>query len=307
MALFEKALEANVMSTGLLIRSNVSKRVLMEAYAIATAFEARYSAYKEDSFLNQINREAGNNPVACTVEERALFERCLEASRLSGGAFDITIGAVSHGAYHFGFSNECVASEATLHRHSALVDYRFVHLDERGIMLAKKGMRLDLGGIGKGYVAGQIARFLQEKGATRALVDVGGEIVCFGKRYTIALKDPFAEGAMGYIKTSTAPVSISTSGDYERFIGSRECHHILESASGTSSQRYSAMTIIQNGFGIDMLDAFATAMFNSGYDVLKSMAATHRFALVAVDRDGSSLLYNHSSADLESISFVNEL
>ena len=53
-------------------------------------------------------------------------------------------------------------------------------------MLSRKGMRLDLGGIGKGYVAREIAQYLASEGASRILVDVGGEIVTRGKAYTIA-------------------------------------------------------------------------------------------------------------------------
>ena len=62
MAFFEKALKASVMSTHLLIKANVSKKILLQAHKIATDFESRYSAYKEDSFLNTINHNAGKTP-----------------------------------------------------------------------------------------------------------------------------------------------------------------------------------------------------------------------------------------------------
>ena len=139
MAFFEKALEGKVMSTHILIRANISKQILYEAYAIARDFESRYSAYKEESFLSQVNRNAGKKPLPCTKDDRELFQRCIEASRLSEGKFDITIGALSHGAYHFGFNDQKVATPQEVGRKKSLVNYKMIHLDEKGIYLEKAG------------------------------------------------------------------------------------------------------------------------------------------------------------------------
>jgi len=156
MALFEKALEASVMSTHLLIRADVSKAILLQAYKIATDFEERYSAYKENSFLNQINAKAGLVPLACHREDMYLFQKCLHASDITEGEFDISIGALSHGAYHFGFKNQSLASSSKVKKQKSLVNYKNILLKENTILLSKKGMRLDLGAIGKGYVSKQL-------------------------------------------------------------------------------------------------------------------------------------------------------
>lgn len=305
MALFEKALEAKIMSTKLLIRANVSKSVLLQAYGLAKEFENRYSAYKKDSFLSQINASSGLEKRECSDEDIALFQRCIEASRLSDGEFDITMGALSHGAYHFGFSNQEVATKKMIDKQKELVDYKFIELSENSIFLAKKGMRLDLGGIGKGYVAKKIVSFLKQNGATKSLVNVGGEIVSFGKSYTIALRDPFSDGNLGYIKTSKEPISISTSGDYERFIKTKENNHILNKKSGESSNIYSSMTVIQNGFNIDMLDAFATAMFNKDLAYVKSFSKRLNFSTISIDK-GSNISFNNCrDLELDSINLNN--
>ncbi|MBU1657529.1 FAD:protein FMN transferase [bacterium] len=301
MALFEKVLEAKVMSTKLLIRANVSKSILLRAYTLAKDFEERYSAYKENSFLNKINSLAGLNWVDCKSEDIELFQRCLEASRQSEGGFDISIGALSHGAYHFGFSNQEIATKELLNKQKVLVDFNLIHLSPSAIFLTKKGMRLDLGGIGKGYVAKKIILFLKQNGATKALVDVGGEIVSFGKSYNIAIKDPFSEANIGYIKTSREPISISTSGDYERFISSKENNHILNKSNGISANIYSSMTVIQNGFDIDMLDAFATAMFNKNLDYVKSFSKRLNFATISIDKESNISLCNNRDLKLNSL------
>jgi thiamine biosynthesis lipoprotein len=300
-AFFEKALKASSMSTQLLIRADVSKRLLFEAYAIAVKFEERYSAYKEESFLNSINASAGISRVACSEEDIALFRQCIAASQNSGGDFDITIGALSHGAYHFGFANQSKAADSLVQQQKKLVGFDLIDLDEESIFLTKRGMRLDLGGIGKGYVAKKIALFLQERGARKALVDVGGEMVSFGKSYTIAIKDPFSNGNIAYIKTSKAPMSISTSGDYERFIASRDTHHILDKKSGRSPGFYSSMTVLQNGFNIDLLDAYATAMFNNAPDYVKNFSKKLNFSTITVDRDASITVNNINDLNCRSI------
>jgi len=306
MALFEKALEASVMSTHLLIRANVSKSILLQAYEIAKRFEARYSAYKEDSFLSQINAHAGTKALLCTPEDIALFETSLQASRETEGAFDISIGALSHGAYHFGFSNQTLASKESIKRQKKLVNYQDIILNNQEIFLAKKGMRLDIGGIGKGYVCKLIAHFLQKSGATKILVDVGGEIFTFGKSYNIALKNPFAQGSIATIKTSKSPLSISTSGDYERFIDSKN-HHILDKSSGSSSTYYSSMSIIQNGWNIAFLDAYATALFNQNPGKLRIMAKKLQLSVIAVHKKREIALHDIPSLEIKGVEFYGNI
>jgi thiamine biosynthesis lipoprotein len=303
MAFFEKALEASVMSTHLLIRANVSKKVLYQAHKIATDFESRYSAYRENSFLNTINNNAGISSIPCTYADYTLFHTAIQASLATNGLFDISIGALSHGAYHFGFSNEKKASKKALLKQNKLVNYRDIELSKNHIFLKKKGMRLDLGGIGKGYVAKQIALFLAQNGATKILVDVGGEIITRGKSYTIAIKDPFAKGDIAYLKTSKTDMSISTSGNYERFIDD-ETNHILHSEQGISSAIYSSMTILKNTWEIDYLDAYATALFNQAPSTLQEISDTLHISLLTIDTQAMTSLYHFKDLEIDWLRFV---
>lgn len=304
MSWFDKALEASVMSTHLLIRANLPKNKLLNAHKIAVAFEKRYSAYIENSFLNTINQQAGNSPIPITPEDYTLFKQCMNASYQTQGIFDISIGALSHGAYHFGFSNQNLANEETIQKQKSLVNYRNILLTASSIMLSRKGMRLDLGGIGKGYVAREIAQYLASEGASRILVDVGGEIVSRGKAYTIAIQDPFSPKHRVIIKTSKADTAISTSGDYERFIGSTEHHHILDKAKGTSSSYYSSMTLMQNSWDIASLDAYATALFNQAPQTLRSFAKKNNITLLAIDKQNQMIEENIGNITLKSLQFL---
>ncbi|MDQ7084182.1 MAG: FAD:protein FMN transferase [Sulfurovum sp.] len=302
MALFEKALEAKVMSTHLLIRANVSKTILYQAHKIATDFESRYTAYQEHSFLNQINQNAGIKPIPCTAEDTAFFEICLNASKHTKGLFDISIGALSHGVYHFGFSNQSLPSASMLCSQKRLVNAKDILLVNDSIFLKHKGMRIDVGGIGKGYVAKQISLFLAQKGATKILVDLGGEIITRGKSYTISIQDPFSKGNIAYLKTSTQDMSISTSGNYARFIDEQN-HHILDSSKGTSPSYYSSMTLLQNGWKIDYLDAYATALFNQAPSTLEEISQNLNISLITINTQAMVSLYHLKDLEIEGLKF----
>jgi len=304
MALFEKALEATVMSTHLLIRADVSKEVLKEAYRIAKDFEKRYSAYKEDSFLSEINTKAHLQPLPCTAVDLQLFQRAHDASVVTKGTFDITIGSLSHGCYHFGFVNQSIPKEAQLQKEKALVDYRSVVLQDNTIFLKERGTRLDLGGIGKGFCANLIVQFLLDQGAKKLLVDVGGEIVTVGKSYTVAIKDPFKEGNIAYIKTTKEATSLSTSGNYERYIGSTKTHHIINPDSARSKNFYSSMSVIKNGFDIDLLDAYATALFNQNPSEVQQFSKKEKITTILIDQDGSVIINNLEASRIQKLEFA---
>lgn len=304
MAFFERLLEASSMSSPISIRANVSKETLLKAYKIAQNFEERYSAYKKESFLTQVNTTAYKEALKCSESDMRLFEQCIELSKRSEGDFDITIGSLSHGAYHFGFENEALPSKQELSEKKKLVDYKNIVLDNGTIFLKKRGVRLDLGGIGKGYVAKLIAEFLLENGATKFLVNVGGEIVSFGKNYTIGIKDPFnPQNEIAYLQTTKEFTAISSSGNYERFIDSRENHHIIDRKSAASATRYSSMTLMQNSKNIDALDAFATALFSKDLSAIAKYAQREAMAIITIDVEGTTTINNLEAIRYKAFNF----
>jgi thiamine biosynthesis lipoprotein len=136
-------------------------------------------------------------------------------------------------------------------------------VDESGVFLKERGMILDLGGIAKGFAVSQMMQHLQKKGATKALINLGGEILCIGKKYTIGIAHPRENRLLTTITTSKEMTSISTSGDYERYIGDISHHHILDSRSGESNHTCASLTLMTKGDRICELDALATALFNT--------------------------------------------
>lgn len=301
--LFEKALKATVMSTELFIKARASKALLLEAYEIAKKIEEKFSAYKKESLINKINENAGVAPVACDDETLFLIKEALKIAKITDGKFDPTIGALSQGAYGFGTKNPKIPLEKDLKKDKNLVNFKEIEIEGKSVFLKKKGMRLDLGGIGKGYAAEKIINFFIDKKASFALVSVGGEICCYGKEYKIGIKNPFKEGNIATITTTKNPTTITTSGDYERYIDSIKYHHILDSKSGVSNNFYSSMTLIKDGFFGSELDAFATAIFNTKPQELEKISKEQEMATIAITPDKEILFLNKEENFYKKIDF----
>ena len=285
------------MSTELIIEANVSKKVLFEALELVRAFEARYSAYKEDSLVGQINAQAGISPVTCSDEELEIFEKALEIAKRSNGAFDPTIGALTQGLYGFGTNHANVPNAKELKKYKKLVDYNKMKICNNEVFLQLKGMRIDLGGIGKGYIADKVMRFLQSRGATKILVNAGGEIITYGKKFRIGIQNPFQDGLIGVIQSPKEALSVSTSGDYERFINSKEHHHILDNNSAKQNHFYRSITLLKSGVEATWLDGVATVVFNAPPQQLQAMAEKYEVAIIAITPKQEIFMYKNKGAN----------
>ncbi len=300
MGFLRRGLKAKVMSTELIMEANVSRKILFEALDTVKRFEERFSAYNEDSLVSLINKNAGIEAVTCNQEECELFSEALKIAQRSKGKFDPTIGVLTQGLYGFGKTNKKIPAKQELQKTKHLVDYRQLHVEANKVFLAKKGMRLDLGGIGKGYIAQKVFLFLQSKGATKILVNAGGEILTQGKNYRVAITNPFdIQKYLGVIETKNTPFSISTSGDYERYIGSKKNHHILDNQTATQNHYYSSLTVLKNGITATLLDAVATIAFNTPADELKNLSKEYDVAIIAVTDEGELLFENFKNLDIK--------
>ncbi len=300
MSFWENGLKAKVMSTELIIEANVSKKILFEALALVKEFELKYSAYKDDSLLCKINRLSGKEKVQCSQKELEIFHKAKGIAEKSFGLFDPTIGALTQGLYGFGKASAKIPTKKELASRQKLVNYKDIVLDAKSIYLKQVGMKLDLGGIGKGYIADEIFSFLESRGATKILISVGGEILSSGKEYSVAIKNPFTEGNSAIITTTKESLSISTSGDYERFIGSKEHHHILESSSAKQKHYYSSITLLKSGVDATQLDGVATIAFNSPLEDLSSVALKFGVAIIAITPKKQIVFENFQDIELKS-------
>jgi len=248
------------------------------------------SPHKADSELSRVNAGAASAPVVVSQGMFGLLARALAFSKLSGGAFDITFASAGHlYDYRAGVAPDASALNDAL----ALIDWRHVHLDPatRGVRFARAGVRIDLGGFAKGHAVDNAVAILRRLGIANAMVAAGGDSHVMGVRgsrpWTVAIRDPRQEGGVVAV-LPLQDVSISTSGDYERFFerdGVR-CHHLLDPRTGRSPAGVRSVTIIADD-GLTT-EAFSKTVFVLGVeDGLRFVEAHAGVDAVIVDAQGA--------------------
>jgi len=216
------------------------------------------SPHKPESELSVINREAARRAVHLSDEMYALVEQALAFSKLTEGAFDISYAAVGQ-LYDYRLRVRPSAEE--LERARALVGWQHLHLDPaaRTLRFGKPGMRIDLGGFAKGHAVDRAAALLRRRGIASAIVSAGGDSRVIGSRgerpWTVAIRDPRREGEVVAV-LPLEDVSVSTSGDYERYFddGDERVHHLIDPATGCSPHHVHSVTILaDNGLASEAL------------------------------------------------------
>jgi thiamine biosynthesis lipoprotein len=248
------------------------------------------SAWIETSELSQVNRAAGQEPVGVSEETFVLLRRALEVTDYTEGGFNIAIGP----AVRLWNIPEAprIPSAMELEIAAQYVDYHNIHLDptRRTVFLEKPGMKIDVGGIGKGFAAEKAAAVMREAGATGGLVAVAGDFRVFGRRadgtaWPVGIRHPRTNGKVLALLDSTDE-AVSTSGDYERFFikdGVRY-HHILDPETLQPARLCQSVTVIAPD--ATWTDALATGVFVMG--PVKGLALVERlgFGAVIVDAQG---------------------
>lgn len=210
------------------------------------------SDYKSTSELMQLCKKAGGEPVPVSDDLFKVLTRALEISRITDGAFDITVGPVVR-LWRLARRTMMLPAADDLARARALVGYQNVvlHAKDRTVALKLKGMQLDLGGIAKGYAARAALEVLRQHGIRHALVAGGGDIVvgdappgAAGWRIGIApLENPNAK-PQRYLSLKNA--AVSTSGDAEQYveIGGKRYSHIVDPKTGLGLTTRMSVTVI---------------------------------------------------------------
>lgn len=268
---------------GTLISVNAEDQNLSdEVFELFADLDNRLSTYKFDSEISQLNRHLELN--ASTVTRKVL-ERSLEMSHLSDGAFDVTIGAVTHAAYRFGYDNGHLPSKAQLQKSQKWVGAHRMKIQGNHVTLLS-GTIIDLGGIGKGYAVDLAMDMLIKRGVVKSVIAASGDIGCLGE-CTVEIQDPFhPKGHIATITSTLPRLAVSTSGNYERYIKNKTHNHLINPKTGESQQKYASITLIDEGDNT-RIDALATAV--AVMDVKKAIVMLNKLniAYVLIHNDGT--------------------
>ncbi|MCC6443510.1 MAG: FAD:protein FMN transferase [Armatimonadetes bacterium] len=259
-----------------------ARRSCEAAFRRFSELDAIMSDYRSDSELMRLCDRAGGPPVKVSPALWDILNRSAAFSRLSGGAFDVTVGPYVR-LWREARKTGAMPSEEALWQACALVGWEKIELDarKRSVRLLVPGMRLDLGGIAKGYACDAALKVLRRHGITSALVEAGGDVAAAApppgaKGWRIEI----AHAGGGPRLTLLSCAAISTSGDTEQHVelGGNRYSHIVDPRTGIGLTARVAATVIARNAATS--DALATALCVLGRE--KGQALAHAMPGVRV-------------------------
>jgi thiamine biosynthesis lipoprotein len=206
------------------------------------------STYKPTSEVSRVNALAARRPVRISKELFGLLATALEYSRITEGAFDITYASVG---YLYNFRARKRPTEEQIKAALPAVNYRHVLLDRKTstVRFTQAGVRIDLGGIAKGYAVDQGIEVLLARGYRHALVNAGGDSRVIGDRqgrpWMVGIRHPDHPDQV-ITRIPLVDAAFSTSGDYERYFDEDgvRYHHIIDPHTGHSASKVRSATVI---------------------------------------------------------------
>jgi thiamine biosynthesis lipoprotein len=252
--------------------------VLDGCFDLCDKYDTMFSRTYTTGELYRLNEAAAESDAAVAVspELAQIIADSLYYSQLSGGAFDITIGAVTR-LWDFKSENAVPPDAGDISAALEYVGYGRVSVDlEKSTVSMLQGTCLDLGGIAKGFIADKIRDYLLSEGVENAVINLGGNVLCMGGKtdgsdFNIGIQKPFSASDI-FAVVRTKDMAVVPSGDYERYFvyDGVLFHHILDPETGYSvNNGLNAVTIIAK----DSLTAeiLSTACFVLGADKARAL------------------------------------
>jgi thiamine biosynthesis lipoprotein len=247
------------------------KAIFEDIWSELDRMEQLYSANLETSDVSKFNQNPSLEPIVVSPDIVTMVSQGAQYSNATSGKFDLTIEPV---VKLWGISTESprVPAQSEIDHALQYVDYQKIIANPANSTLQKldPNSHLDLGAIAKGYAADQLVQFLNEKGITRAVLNLGGNIYVMGSKssstpWSVGIQDPFkATGElMGILKTSNK--SVVTSGSYERHFekDGKTYHHILNTETGYPVENELIGVTIVSDRSVEG-DILSTAAFSLG-------------------------------------------
>lgn len=250
------------------------------------------SDYKPDSELNRLTRAQAGHPVRVSEDLFTVLASAQKLAHQSGGAFDITIGPLTH-LWREARRQGTLPTAASIQQASERCGYSKLHLDpaNRTAWLDQAGMQLDAGGIGKGYAADAALEAITKLGIRSALVAASGDLAFSdappgqqGWKIGLDLADVPKSAFTRVLELSNAAVSTSGASEQHLEAAGKRYSHIIDPASGIGLTRDIRVTIIAPR-GIDA-DGLSTAVSVLGAERGLLLVAKHPVAAAMVLESG---------------------
>lgn len=263
--------------------------ILEEIKKCMLQIHQKFSFFDSGSEISQINQHAGIHPVAVQEDTFDLLTQARYYARETKGAFDVTAGSMSE-LWRKAISSAHLPTKEQIAFCKAHCDINQLELDKAHgtAFLREKGMKLDLGGIVKGYAADKARSMLLSQGIQNAQLNFGGTVVAIGKMQKVGIQNPYQKTGISMASIVLKNKAVVTSGSYERYFmyGGRRLHHIIDPRTGKPSCS-GLLSVSLIGENAAMLDALATGVYCLGKKESGSILRRHAISAVFVTEDGS--------------------
>ncbi len=297
----------------IIVDSDTPQQHIKEICHLLTVYKNRFSANDNDSELMIINHNAGIAPVTVHPDLFELIELGKTHSLLQPSNLDIAIGPLVQ-SWRIGFEDAKVPDKENIQKAIALANPEHIILNaaEKSVFLNRKGMKIDLGALAKGYIADKIMDYLKTENVSSAMINLGGNVLVYGNNpkreggeWFIGIQHPQKKRGQNLGILRIKNKSVVTSGIYERYlkIGDKDYHHIFDCRTGYPIEtEMASLTIIADKsvdceiwttrlFGLSLLKALATIQKTSGIEAI-IITKDNRFAITDGLKQDFQLLYS---------------
>lgn len=272
-----------------------ARLAIAEVMAEMQRIDQTLSPWIDSSDLARLNATAAKQPYPLSSEFAYLIDRSLHYSRISEGAFDITFASVG---WFYDYRNQKQPDARTRAKLLPAINYRWLNFDPTvpSLGFAHRNVRIDLGGIAKGYAVDRAMELLSARGIKQATVSAGGDSRVLGSKqgnpWIVGIKNPRQQPADTREVVLNLPLidtAISTSGDYERYFIDEQTgervHHILNPQTGQSAQEVMSVTVL--GPRAIATDALSTTLFVLGVEKgMRLINGLESFDAIIIDAQG---------------------
>ena len=221
---------------------------LREAETALRRVEARMSTWLAESEISRFNAAATGEEVLLSPDSLDVLRAAREAAALTGGAFDASCRPVIE-LWNRAGQRGVPPTESELACAREASSWEVIELTDKGAIKRIASACVDLSGIAKGYAIDRAADVLGQGGVAGGLVDVGGDLVCFGRPadgefWPVDVKNPFAPGRLAQIRIREG--AVATSGNYARYvdIAGKRYGHIVDPRSGRPTEAAQSVTVL---------------------------------------------------------------
>lgn len=253
-----------------------------------------FSTYIPGSELSRLNQDQSTADIPVSSELMSVLRMSQEIFDLSSGAFDVTVGPLVN-LWGFGADGPAagVPPAAVIEQMVSAVGYDKVELGDAALS-RPAGLQIDLSAIAKGYAVDQLARLLEDAGALRYMVEIGGEVRARGLNsrataWIIGIETPDRDVRRLHRTLPVRDLGMATSGDYRNYFefeGAYYAHTIDPRTGWPVTHRLASVTVLHRSAA--MADGLATAFTVLGPDIGMKLAEAQKLRILAIIRTGDA-------------------